>query len=333
MHTLTRSELEQSWEAIEAAVDATDGIDPWCSGPDWFFSVSSGFAPNGKHLYLRSEAGHGYAVIGYYRDLNRNLLLAGVEPLWGFACPLFGQRIDALAEEVGAELAGHRHWRSLLINGLPPPPHPTTMAVAAGLERLGPVSVGEGITRRVADLSGGFDAWLANRSPRFRRNLRQAERRAAQRGLDIIEVASSDGVGAASTPDALFDRLLAIEHQSWKGGESSGMTSDEMAAMYRHMTARLQARDRLEVSVARLDGVDVGYILGGIRNRRYRGLQISYRSDHPDLSVGNLLQLHQIRRLCAGDLAHTYDMGMDFGYKQRWADWSETSVGLLIERS
>lgn len=339
MHTLTRSELEQSWEAIEAAVDATDGIDPWCSGLDWTLSVSTGFAPRGKHLYLRSGDGHGFALFGYYRDLKRNLLLSSIEPLWGFSCPLFGPDIDALAAEVATELDRLPHWSSLIIPGLPPLPHPTTLAVSAGLGRLGPVSIGEGITRRVADLSEGYEAWLDNRSARFRRNLRQAERRATERGLEIIDASSGADDPAG---DAVFNRLLTIEHQSWKGGEGSGMTGDEMSAMYRFMVDRLRQQNRLQVFVARLPGehggcapgttADVGYILGGIRNRRYRGLQISYRSDYDDLSIGNLLQLHQIRHLCHHDLAHTYDMGMDFGYKQRWADRAESSITAVIHR-
>ena len=125
VHILTRSELEQSWEAIEAAIDSTDGIDPWCSGPDWTLSVSAGFAPRGKHLYLRSSNGHGFALFGYYRDLPRTLLLSSIEPLWGFACPLFGPDIEALAAEVAVELGKLPHWSSLIIPGLPPLPHPT----------------------------------------------------------------------------------------------------------------------------------------------------------------------------------------------------------------
>ncbi len=335
MYPLTRAELEESSEAIEAAIDATDGIDPWCSGPDWALSVSTGFAPRGKHLYLQSSDGHGFALFGYYRDLQRNILLSSIEPLWGFACPLFGVDIDALAAEVAADLDQLPHWSSLIIPGLPPLPHPTALAVSAALGRLGPISVGEGITRRVADLSDGYEAWLDNRSARFRRNLRQAERRAVERGLKIVDVtADGDGSDCDHDPGSEpFDRLLAIEHESWKGSEGSGMTSDEMSAMYRFMVDRLRQQDRLQVFVARLDDHDVGYILGGIRNHRYRGLQISYRSGYDDLSIGNLLQLHQIRHLCRHELAHTYDMGMDFGYKQRWADRAETSITAVIQRA
>lgn len=328
--------MEQEWEAIEAAIDATDGIDPWCSGPDWALSVSAGFAPRGKHLYLRSVNGHGFAMFGYYRNLEHNLLLSSIEPLWGFACPLFGPDIGALTAEVATELDQLPHWSMLMIPGLPPLPHPTTLAVSGGLGRLGTISIGEGITRRVADLSGGYEAWLGNRGARFRRNLRLAERRAGERSLDIIDAApDADDPGSGNDPGGgnVFDRLLAIEHKSWKGAEGSGMTSGEMSAMYRFMVDRLRHRRRLQVFVARLDDHDVGYILGGIRNRRYRGLQISYRSGYDDLSIGNLLQLHQIRHLCHHDLAHTYDLGMDFGYKQRWADRAETSITVLVQRA
>ncbi len=107
--------------------------------------------------------------------------------------------------------------------------------------------------------------------------------------------------------------------------------------MYELMIDRLRDRDRLEAHVARLPGdgetTDVGFILGGIRNRRYRGLQISFDADHAELSIGNLLQNQQLRRLADQDLADTYDMGMDFPYKQRWADSIERSVTLVLHRT
>jgi hypothetical protein len=190
---------------------------------------------------------------------------------------------------------------------------------------------GEGMTRRVADVSEGYDQWLHARSSRFRRNLRQAEAKAADVGLNLVDSAGDD---------QLFNRLLTIEQQSWKGQDDSGITTPEMSTMYGMMIDRLRERDRLQAFVAQLPGsgtdnqpVDVGYILGGIRNRRYRGLQISFSGIHRDLSIGNLLQNHQLRHLTEHDLADVYDLGMDFEYKQRWADEAQTSITLMLHRS
>lgn len=136
----------------------------------------------------------------------------------------------------------------------------------------------------------------------------------------------------ASNDPLLFERLMSIEYRSWKGQEGSGITSIEMSAMYESMIARLVVQGRLAAHVAVVDGSDVGYILGGIRSRRYRGLQLSYCDDARELSVGNLLQDHQLRLLDSLDLADTYDLGMDFDYKRRWADHRETSLTLVVHR-
>ena len=328
MISLSLEELLDEWSDVEAAVDATPGIDHWCSGPDWAVSVAEGFAPRGKRLLLRSEHGNGYATLGYYRR-EGIVFLAGIEPLWGFACPIFGSDPEALARELADHLCKREDWSLLALAGLPAHPHPTTKAITAGLRPLGVSIYAEGITRRITDISAGYDNWLTGRSSRFRRNLRQATVRAAEAGL-VIENAVED---AATQNEPLLDRLRAVEEHSWKGREGSGIVTPEMSTMYGTMIERLGERGRLQCYVARIAGTDVGYILGGIRNRRYRGLQISFSQHHGDLSIGNLLQNHQLKHLADNDLADTYDMGMDFDYKQRWADRAESSITLILHRS
>ena len=336
MRQLTLDQLTEQWSDVEAAVDATPGIDPWCSALDWTIPVATAFAPRGKRLLLQSSNGNGYVLLGYYRRDNLPFL-GSIEPLWGFACPLFGPDVRALTAELAEYLAELPEWSMLVLNGFPPLPYLPTKTVRDGLGVLGPTVLTDGITRRVADLAGGYDCWLSERSSRFRRNLRQAKTRAKQQGVQILDVADDP---------TLFDRIHAIEQDSWKGQDGSGVTGPQMSIMYATMIDRLRGRQRLQAFVARLPAstastattvasggpVDVGYILGGIRNRRYRGLQISFSSHHPGLSIGNLLQDHQLHHLTSNDLADSYDMGMDFPYKKRWADRGEKSVTLVVTR-
>ncbi len=352
MEQLTIEDLDRRWAEVEAAVDATPGIDPWCSGPDWQLPVSLGFAPAAPRLLLTTDDGRGFALLAGYRDADGSEVLSGLEPLWGFGSPILGPDPGSVGAELAAHLAAHpggdpttdpvggratgRPWRTLLLPGLPPiprstatvatadgPGHQTSLPLAMALSSLGRVGFAAGITRQLVDLGDGYEAWLGRRSAKFRRNLRRAERTAAAAGLTIVD--------GADDP-AVFDRLLAIERRSWKGRDGSGITGGAMTTMYRAMVDRLRARDRLLVKVAVLDGRDVGYILGGVRGRRYRGLQVSYTGEASDLSVGNVLQARQLAELDRCDLADVYDLGMDFGYKRRWADRAETSVMLVVER-
>jgi hypothetical protein len=348
---VTLDDIKRDWARVEAVVDATPGIDPWCSGPDWQLAVHQGFAPDADLLLLATDATpeppptpgpgpaaprspDGYALLAHYVAAE-GLMLAGLEPLWGFGSPLLGPDPARTATALAHHLDGLDSWQALVLPGLPPLgpqgadcPEPDddrspTLAVGRALTGLGAVGVGEGITRQIIDLHQGYDAWFERRSAKFRRNLRRAWSAAADHGLDVVDVSAE--------PD-VFPRLLAIETGSWKGRELSGVVAPDMMVMYRTLTARLQERGRLRAHVARLGGRDVGYILGGLRNRRYRGLQLSYCADVAGLSIGNLLQAHQLQLLARTGEADVYDLGMDIEYKRRWADRAEHSATLMVQR-
>jgi CelD/BcsL family acetyltransferase involved in cellulose biosynthesis len=255
---------------VEAAVDATPDIDPWCSGPDWALPVHLGFAPGAERLLVRVDGADGasFALLARYATEDGRLAVAGLDPLWGFATPLVGADPGAVVAALVALLRADPMWDVLWLTGMPVPTGPRSFLplLVRQLAPLGRVAVAPGISSRLADLTGGHEAWLARRSSRFRRNLRQAERRAAEVGLTIHD--------AADDP-APFERILAIELRSWKGRDHGGITTPEMSATYRAMVERLAAAGRLRLLVARLDGADVGYVLGGVRGRTYRGLQLS----------------------------------------------------------
>lgn len=322
---MTWAELEANTTLIERAVDHTPEIDRWCSGPDWILAVRQGFAPESDGLLLRSGDTDvpGFALLANYRLEDGSTMIAGLEPLWGFAAPVFGPDLEALGGELCQELAV-RDWRMLVLPGVPPPSGPRSYAtcLARALAPLGQAHIGEGIIRQVADIADGPDDWLARRSPRFRRNLRRAERDAATVGLTITD--------ARHEPE-LYQRIQAIERSSWKGRDDGGITAPEMATTYRAMVERLRGNGRLRAAIASLDGHDVGYILGGVRGDRYRGLQLSYRADVAGLSVGHLLQWWQLQDL-RGERLSSYDLGMDMDYKRRWADRTEASMTLIVER-
>lgn len=317
---LAADQLDAHASAIEAAVDATPGIDHWCSGPDWVFPVLDGFAADATPIVL--HAGDGYALLASYPSEDGSDFIAGFEPLWGFACPIVGPRPELVATAVAANLQARPNWDRLILPGLPADGH-LARAMAGPLSALGGVGAAVGITRVVATVQD-FDHWLAGRPRSFRRNLRQAERRASDEGL-TFETVSDD-------PD-LMDRLLAIERLGWKGKLDDGITSPSMTTFYRAMIQRLQEAGRCRAVVARLDDNDVGFILGGERGPRYRGLQLSYAESVGHLSVGHLLQLQEVRRVCTSQTIELYDLGMEMEYKTQWADDHDASLTLVVDRT
>lgn len=344
MHFDTVKLLDSQWPLIESLADTTPEVDPWCSGPDWVLPAHQAFGPNDETIVvsdLDDPDAPGCLLLTQH-EIDDLTLLSALEPMWGFASPVLGSNPPQLISKAIPRLIEQYQWDVLLLPGQPtryPGPlsaagspslqalelSDSTMAVAMAMASFGHVGVGEGITRQVADLSDGFEPWWHRRSGKFRRNLRKAQSRGRERGLEIVDISNE--------PLAeVFERLLKLESRSWKGLEGSGIAAAEMATFYRLMVQRLQDRGRFHGHMARLEGNDVGFIIGGIRNRRYRGLQLSYAAEAQSLSVGNLLQHHQIRLLCEKDLVDTYDLGMDFDYKRQWADRSNVSVSLILRR-
>lgn len=328
---LTMTELDEQSAELELLVDQTPEIDHWCSGPDWMLPVNEAFAPESEIIVIQDEQGGGAALLARYDDLEHRGVISGFEPLWGFGCPVIGPDPAGVARQMARELAGRDDWDRITLPGFGGEGK-TLRAVGMALLELGNVGVAEGIVRQLADLSpaadeslesNAADTWLERRPRTFRRNLRNAIRRADDAGL-TIEPLDYD--------DAMFGRILAVEQRGWKGKDETGITSPSMAMFYDQMLRRLAARDRLRSFVAVLDGVDVGFIVGGVRGQTYRGLQLSYAEEAANLSVGHLLQWHQIRALTAEEVP-VYDLGMDMEYKARWADRAAHSLVLVVDRS
>lgn len=341
MPAVSLDEYESRWADVEDAVDATPDVDPWCSGPDWTAPVHRAFAPKQKHsafeydLIFEYERA-GFASLAPYVTENGTCYLSGLEPLWGFASPLVGQDTAAVATNLCPDLEKLDHWMALYLPGLPASScdtdqtdteeivvSPTSVEIARSLSELGELRWHPGIVRQVANLEDGYESWWQRRSAKFRRNLSKAHATANQHRVSFADVSEDSDV---------FDRLMKIELRSWKGLTDSGISAPEMSVMYQLMIHRLQAKSRLHVYIAVVDGLDRGFILGGVRGRRYRGLQLSFDDEFASLGLGNLLQRHQLEQLCNSGSVDVYDMGMDFPYKRRWADSAERSVAVVVHR-
>jgi CelD/BcsL family acetyltransferase involved in cellulose biosynthesis len=105
-----------------------------------------------------------------------------------------------------------------------------------------------------------------------------------------------------------------------------------MHRFYGDMLPRLAAHGRQRTLFARLGDRDVAYCLGAVFDGEYRGLQFSYDVEHERLSLGSLLQFHQIAELCAEGVRR-YDLGQEMDYKRRWAEEAfETLLLVLVNR-
>lgn len=312
-HTLRNERAD--WDA---AVDVTPGVDAWSTGSDWAFSTHETWGA-GPEVIL-NDAKLGWAGFGRLTSEGADCLI-GLDPVWAYSCPFIGANPVAVTRAAADALVHIPGWDVLFLTGLLPE-GPMFDAVVGAFGRRHQLFRGPDAVRCVIDLSTGIEPWWATQSERFRRNIRRA-RRAAE-GVLTFEVC--DGWQA----DLLIDRLVAIEARSWKGLEGSGIVEPSSTAGYRRIVERL-VPDRLRACVAVIDGVDVGYVLGGVRGGTYRGLQLSYVDTASELSVGHLLQDHEIHRIALEGLTK-YDLGMEMEYKQRWTAETETTSTIVVRR-
>ncbi len=395
MERFAIDDLRSGKMAWDTRVPNTPGIDPWCTRLAWQLSVHSAFGtrtlssteadeqqPTGLDNTTSPDEGLFVATADWSMALRNQQFdatnaLVPLDAVWGFASPFVlttgnpsAFQIQQWANEMGEVLLHEPNWELAFLTGVAPD-SPLDEAFLRALSAQVRLVAGEPTIRCVASLVGGPDAFLYRRSRSFCRNLRQATSRANAAGLTIKSV---DVTGLSGSQ--VIERLVAIENQSWKGLEGSGITSPDMATLYTCLIDHFNAQtvspgscdpcqsssgavapsgpavaprgpfddqlvlpsgrltgdgNGIRLSVAHLDGVDVGFILGGVIDGRYRGFQLSFTQSVRTLSVGNLLQLHEIKRLCSEGV-HTYDLGMDMEYKRAWSDSVFTTRPIIAVR-
>jgi len=323
MRPVGLDEFERASNDFDAIVESTPDIDHFCSASDWTLPAYEAWSPRAETWIRRGDAG--FAAFVRHRDPRGYAALVSFDTMWGFSCPLAGPAPAALAAAAAKALrADEALWQFAMISGLREgsPLHDALVTNLTPRYRVQPCAPQRAWQ---ASLEGGVDGFLARRSAKFREALRSARRKTGQRGLTIEE-------GAVDDLDSLFDRIVSVERRSWKGPQHTGLLLVDLLDFYVAMARRLTARGALRVLFARDGDRDAGYILGGVRDQTYRGLQFSYDEDYADLSLGNVLQIEQIERLCAKSM-QTYDLGIDMAYKRHWADEPVDTLTLAVIRS
>ncbi len=312
------SDIETAFDAAIAVVAGRQGIDPICSTSHWIVPEASAFSSDAAQRVFAADSGW-VALIEH--DTPNGPVLTGFDAVWGFATPIIGADPAALVNDVAA-LLRRLDFYALTISGLDP-----AGPLFDEVQQLGPAGYTDTADRCIADLSEGFEAWIGRRSARFRRSLRAAASRGATGGvtLEHLAPASPAEVGAA------FERLLEVEKTSWKTDVHSGLVDTDLGRFTRSMAERFASIGALRMQFARLDGTDIGYVIGATLGDRYRGFQHSFNQGYPDLSIGKLLQFHAIAAIAAEGVT-TYDMGMHMSYKESYADRIESTVTAIIPK-
>lgn len=320
-----RPDLCRVWER---SVDLASQPDPFCCAPIWQLSAHRAFAP-GRRVLAQSTEDSALVLAEAFLSSGQPLLTS-LEAHWLFGCPLQGpDAIGLLAEALAVMSHSYGHLPALLLGGIVPGSR-RARELYACCESLFTIYLAGECIQGGASLEGGLDGFLSRRSANLRSKWRKSCRRAADRGVTFERSCPTDTAGA----DAVYARMLAVERRSWKGVGHCGMTESPAREFYADMIRRLAVRGTARVMFARHEDQDIGFIFGGMLGPCYRGQQFSYDAAWKDLSIGNLLQVEQIRWLCE-EGAVRYDMGTASGepmaYKMHWTEAHPTSQTWFLQ--
>ncbi len=311
---LTLQDLDAIATEYDEAVATGFTVDRFCSSSFWILPAARHLAP--EALPWIASANGAYAVLA-----RSSSWLHPLEATWGLCCPLVGRDPEAAVELFLGALEGESEWSAALATGLALSSSLWKKLGRALARRYG-VERGPTTRRYVAHLEDGLDGFLERRPGGLRKSLEKARRRGERSGL-TFEV--------RDRAEASFERILAVERRSWKGQNGVGIDREPMRSFYRDMNRRLLDRGRRRLMFARLEGEDVAYIFGAVFGDTYRGLQFSFDSRFSSLSLGNLCQLEEVRRLIESGVRR-YDLGSEVRYKQKWGEEVVETACLIARR-
>ncbi|AWV88219.1 GNAT family N-acetyltransferase [Bradymonas sediminis] len=328
MLRLDTQQFKETIDAFDAQVAQTPDIDRFCSASCWILPAFETLSSEHQLWAWKATQTDGYVALckGSHPRVGR--YLQPLEASWGLASPIVGKNVAAVTDEFIAQAREISHsWDILFLTGISET-SPQFEALVRGFQVDHFMGIGPSMGRQFASIEDGLEGYLSRRSSKFRANIRREMRRANQMGVQFEYL---NNFKDAQECLEVFERIIRIEHRSWKGREGAGITHGRMYEFYRSMLPRLAEKGALRVLFGTVDGVDIAYGFGGIFQNTYRGLQMSFDQDYHDISPGNLAQIEMIQCL-ARDGVEIYDMGQSMDYKSSWTDAEFETVAVIVRK-
>ena len=311
---------------LDRQVLRTPEIDHYCASTLWSVPAHLGLMSGHRGLLFAGEPG--YVALAQGQHEEGWWYAQPLEAAWMLACPFVGPEPERLVRGFRElYMAMGEPWHVVMVGGVVYQGR-LFRSIVQQFGQWQRILLGPQTRRHVADLSAGSEGFLARRSRNFRKGLRRAERQAQRLGLEFERIEPR----AVADPYTLYHRVQAVEARSWKGVSGQGINQGDMQRFYAVMIPYLWARGALRLIFARHEGVDVGYILGGVFADTYRGLQFSFDDAFRDVGLGNLLQIRQIGALADEPGVVRYDLGTENPYKHRWAEAVLDTVTVILAR-
>lgn len=165
----------------------------------------------------------------------------------------------------------------------------------------------------IAELEGGFEAYLRRLSSNGRQQARRLLREAEKEGV-VLEVADASRVGAC------FEDLVSLHQQRWvASGKPGCFAAPRFTEFHRTLAREWVPSGRAVLARASLAGTPIAALYGFVTGSKFDFYQSGVRTDGPLRSPGNLAHLMLMREL-AGRGVTRYDfLRGSSSYKERLA--------------
>lgn len=176
-----------------------------------------------------------------------------------------------------------------------------------------------------------WEAYLAERSPNFRRNLRNRSKKLRELGkVDFRRITRIDESG--NSLSKIMEWVRTIADRSWKAKEGTAISSDPpMFAFFTELVERLNEMGSLDVSILFVDERPVAYIFGAMYKGDYFEIDIAFDMAFSKVSPGIVARNYLLQELFQ-KRSGKYDFMAYFDYKKELTSFVQDSHVHVIYR-
>lgn len=178
----------------------------------------------------------------------------------------------------------------------------------------------------VININGSWEGYLAERSKKFRYQLKDKEKKLSQRGK-IAYTRISD---LADVQTALAT-MEGVSQKSWKGESDLGIAAThEGREFYRHLLAQWGREGKLNLSLLTFNAEPIAYAMRIANHHRYYALETAFDAAYYDYSPGMLVQRFLLQELLQEGRIKEYELGQSDDHKSRWTEDFAAEANFIV---
>ena len=194
--------------------------------------------------------------------------------------------------------------------------HPVLSVLEAGSARSGmSPRVRNGLASYFLTLPDTFDAYLEQRSGKFRNYLKRTDKKFAALDAEVVEFTGTADV------DRGYEMLLQIERASWKHAHGTAISAvPHQRQFYGDLCRGAAAAGRLHLQILTVAGTPAAYNLGYLWNGCYSYLKTSYDEQFKAAGAPTFLRACLVRTLIARGVAELDFPAEPYEWERQWTD-------------